>query len=399
MATKSQKIKPKTAAEKKEERADLDAKKQLGYMDSTQHKQWLFADIDIINTKRLESFKTQLQLLKQHSREFSTKYTIPTDDEYLRSLSYYAKEIIQICRKFQFPAYVSCTAVTYFKRFFLNDKYNLINTDAMCMKDTAIYLASKTEQCLFSGVDQLTQVTKIPSIRVVNHELILMDGIKFHLKIWNPFRPFRSFFSDFKIIYKKKMKTALNERYEQQIWKQGNDLIQDSFISDVCLIYTPSQIALSCLLLVISCIDIKHLTKDAEKEVNALKQMSIHYFETRFGKNPDFGKLKESTKIIQHMIIDAINKTNSNKEYKRLEKQANTKMFKLQTLYYQIKNKPTKAQVSPAPPNANGASTGQPSADTQTVKRDKKRKSKNIKLVLGKRKAKMNGQPTKKRKK
>ena len=151
------------AAKAKKPNNDLDAKKQLGYLDSTQFKHWIFTSTDIVDQKRLDSLRKQISFLQSNTTK---SLIIPTDEEYLSSLRYYSKEIVEICRKFRFPPYVACTAVTYFKRFFLNPKYNLINTDAMCMKDTAIYMASKTEQSLFHGVDQLTAFTKIPSHQV-----------------------------------------------------------------------------------------------------------------------------------------------------------------------------------------------------------------------------------------
>eukprot|EP01083_Nonionella_stella_P205476 748205_1 len=102
------KLKTKSAAEKREAKEDLDAKKLLGFTDSTQFNHWLFPSPSIINNKRLTSLNNEITKLKLYSSDFSTKYSIPTNDEYFASLSYYSKEIIEICRKFEFPHYVSC---------------------------------------------------------------------------------------------------------------------------------------------------------------------------------------------------------------------------------------------------------------------------------------------------
>lgn len=374
MSTKSKSSKKKPATESQEEKkADIEAKKRFGYLDSTQCKNWLFPSYDEIKQKQLKSFKNEIKSMQQKLN--NNKLSIPSDEEYIVSLSYYCKEIIEICRKFRFPPYVSCTAVTYFKRFFLNQKWNLINIDPESMKDTCIYLASKTEQCLFTGVKQLTDVTKTESEQVIENELTLMDGISFQLKIWNPIRSFRSFFNDFKGIYKRKLSKPLNDKYEQQIWKQGHDLIQDSYISDVCLIYTPSQIALASLLLVISCIDVKNIqkNKDQENEIKQIKRMAQIYFKERFeGKNSkDIEKkkqmdlLKETTNKIQQMVINGMNKTNPNsKKDQNKASAANLKLFNLRVKFYEMtmnqnqnqhqnKNKNRNKKRSPSKQNIN----------------------------------------------
>merc|ERR1719419_1941210 len=112
----------------------------------------MFASLAAVDERRLDALRRQMRWLESQCARCPPG---PTDEEYLSALRYHCKEIIEICRKFRFPPHVSCTAATYFKRFFLNTKYNLINTDAMAMKDTAIYMASKAEQSLFRGVDQL----------------------------------------------------------------------------------------------------------------------------------------------------------------------------------------------------------------------------------------------------
>ena len=312
---------------------DIQSKRDLGYMASTQRKHWLFANGNIIKEKRLMSFRSTLKELESQSVDLS-KYPIPSDAEYLSAMDFYFKEIIEICRKYQFPAYVSCTAVTYFDRFFLNPSFNLINIDAMCMKDTAIYLASKAEQSLLSGIDQLTNFTKTPSQQVIDNELVLMDGINFHLKIWSPLRSLRTFLSDFKIIYKNEKGNALNQKIEQRLFQQAQHLIQDSFICDVAFIYSPSQISLSCLLLVLSSPDLPKATK---QEIESLQKMAVKYFNSRFAANANGEKLKETTKVIQAMIIEGIQRTNSEK-FKKMASSGNAKIYKLSTLYFNLKN-------------------------------------------------------------
>ena len=315
---------------------DIQAKRELGYMSSTQRKHWLFPNPRAIKERRLASFRLTIKELQDEAGLDLSAYPIPSDAEYLSALDFYFKEIIEICRKFQFPAYVSCTAVTYFDRFFLNASapFNLVNIDAMCMKDTAIYLASKAEQSLLSSIAQLTSFTKTPSEQVIGNELILMDGISFHLKVWNPLRSLRSFLSDFKIVWKSENGNSLSPKIEKRLLSQAEALIQDSYISDAAFIYSPSQIALSCLLLVLSS---PNLPNAAKKEIGLLQKMSIQYFNKRFASNPNGQKLKETSKTIQAMIIDGIERTNSEK-FNKMASKGNAKIYKLSTLYFKFKN-------------------------------------------------------------
>merc|ERR1719192_2856315 len=64
------------------------------------------------------------------------------------------------------------------------------------------------------------------------------------------------------------------------------------------------------------------------------------YFEKRFASNADVDKLRETVTEIQRVVIEAINRCSpQNEKYKKLQKEANTKIYKLQNLYYSIKNK------------------------------------------------------------
>lgn len=77
----------------------------------------------------------------------------------------------------------------------------------------------------------------------------------------------------------------MDSRSEQQIVDRGHALLQDAYISDVCLVHTPSQIALSCLLLVAGNIKLDFSGKD--------------YFEKRFASNAEADKLRETVSEVR----------------------------------------------------------------------------------------------------
>jgi cyclin H len=75
---------------------------------------------------------------------------------------------------------------------------------------------------------------------ILSHELLLMQELNFNLTIHNPFRPVEGFLIDIKA----RCKMSNPDRLRKGI----DEFLDKSFLTETCLIYAPSQIALASVL-------------------------------------------------------------------------------------------------------------------------------------------------------
>lgn len=139
------------------------------------------------------------------------------------------------------PPYVLGTAFHYFKRFYL---YNsTMNYHPKEILATCVYLASKTEEFNISIQQFVSNVkgdrNKAMEI-ILSNELLLMKELNFNLTIHNPFRPIEGFLID--------IKTRCDMQNPDKLRKGIDEFLEKSFLTDCCLIYSPSQIALAAVL-------------------------------------------------------------------------------------------------------------------------------------------------------
>lgn len=75
---------------------------------------------------------------------------------------------------------------------------------------------------------------------ILSNELLLMKELNFNLTVHNPFRPVEGFLID--------IKTRTQMPNPDRLRKGIDEFLEKSFLSDACLIYAPSQIALAAVL-------------------------------------------------------------------------------------------------------------------------------------------------------
>eukprot|EP00092_Neocalanus_flemingeri_P033934 GFUD01036900.1.p1 GENE.GFUD01036900.1~~GFUD01036900.1.p1 ORF type:complete len:278 (-),score=71.52 GFUD01036900.1:79-912(-) len=112
---------------------------------------------------------------------------------------------------------------------------------------TAVYLACKVEELMFPCSSSWPTwrgtrkgpllVTKI----ILNNELLLMQELQFHLTVHNPFRAVEGFLID--------MKTRCDSVHSVDSFRPEIESFLDSvFLTEACMIYAPSQIALAAII-------------------------------------------------------------------------------------------------------------------------------------------------------
>lgn len=75
---------------------------------------------------------------------------------------------------------------------------------------------------------------------ILSNELLLMQELNYHLTVHNPFRPVEGFLID--------IKTRCPMQNPDRLRKGIDEFLDRSFLTDACLIYAPSQIALAGVL-------------------------------------------------------------------------------------------------------------------------------------------------------
>ena len=211
------------------------------FPNSTQAGHWMLKneeDIQIIKSKANMGFIQQQQRRAECQKSDFLSEKEESDVEF-----YFLVKMAEFCNKFQppMPKYVKGTAVHYYKRFYLHNSVMDYHPKEILV--TAVYLACKVEEFNVSIAQFVANIKgdreKAEKI-ILNNELLLMDALKFHLTIHNPFRPVEGLIIDVKT----KAVGSDVDSWRPQIEK----FIDSVFLTNAILIYSPSQIALAAVI-------------------------------------------------------------------------------------------------------------------------------------------------------
>lgn len=213
------------------------------YPQSSQKKFWTFSSEQKLNTLRA-----------QQNQEFIEKHLSGVDDqqkfqiflspdEERLLLKQYELHMREFCKRFEppMPKTIVGTAHQYFKRFYLyNSPMDYHPKEILA---TCVYLACKVEEFNVS-IGQFVSNVKGDRLKatdiILSNEMLLMRQLNYYLTIHNPYRPIEGFLIDIKT------RTSMSnpERLRQGI----DEFIDKTFLTDACLLYAPSQIALAAVL-------------------------------------------------------------------------------------------------------------------------------------------------------
>lgn len=185
--------------------------------------------------------------IKKHRGEMSDSeveefFFLFAEEHYL--FRHYEFILKEFCNRFRppMPKYVLGTAMTYFKRFYL---YNsVMDYHPRDITLTSVYLASKVEEFNVS-INQFVGNLKGDRDKfadiVLGFELLLMEKLSYHLTVHNPLRPLEGILID--------MKTRCTTCSDPEVLRSAaEEFIEKSMLTDVCLLVSPSQIALAAIL-------------------------------------------------------------------------------------------------------------------------------------------------------
>ncbi|KAG7394004.1 hypothetical protein PHYBOEH_005927 [Phytophthora boehmeriae] len=139
---------------------------------------------------------------------------------------------------------VKCCAVLLFKRFYLSN--SVMEFHPKFMVPTAIYVAGKVEE-QYMSVDTVADQLHVDHKFIIGHEMILLEGVRFQLIMYHPFRALLGFMDDFRAFSKQVLAKDLPATVLQKLHANSSALLNDMLLTDLPLLHYPAYLALAAL--------------------------------------------------------------------------------------------------------------------------------------------------------
>jgi len=185
------------------------------------------------------------------ARERATDLAVLTEEEYSKIMIFYCSFIQVLGEQLKLRQQVIASATVFFKRFYAMNSLNSV--DPLLLAPTCVFLSSKVEEF---GVISNTRLINTCSTLIKNKinyafpsgfdfpyransilecEFYLLENMDCCLVVFQPYRPLVQYTQD------------LGPGYEETLLPLAWRIVNDSFRSDVSLLFPPFLIALACL--------------------------------------------------------------------------------------------------------------------------------------------------------
>ncbi|GMF24951.1 unnamed protein product [Phytophthora fragariaefolia] len=139
---------------------------------------------------------------------------------------------------------VKCCAMLLFKRFYLSN--SVMEFHPKYLVPTAIYVAGKVEE-QYMSVDTVADQLHVDHKYIIGHEMILLEGVRFQLIMYHPFRALLGFLDDFRAFAKQVLSKDLPASVLQKLHANSTALLNDLLLTDLPLLHYPAYLALAAL--------------------------------------------------------------------------------------------------------------------------------------------------------
>ncbi|XP_036382297.1 cyclin-H isoform X2 [Megalops cyprinoides] len=217
------------------------------YHNSSQRKYWTFENEDCLEKLRCQANqKFRDKIISSGKVGVHESLLLdPLEEDVL--FKHYEKRLLDFCAVFKpaMPKSVVGTANMYFRRFYLNN--SLMEYHPRTIMLTCAYLACKVDEFNVSSSQFVGNLQENPAAQekaleqILEYELLLIQQLNFHLVVHNPYRPMEGFLIDLKTRY-----LALEN--PEMLRKTADDFLNRATMTDVGLLFSPSQIALTAVL-------------------------------------------------------------------------------------------------------------------------------------------------------
>ncbi|OQR82805.1 cyclin-H [Achlya hypogyna] len=184
-----------------------------------------------------------------------TEVDVPPNDVAVLSLeeealvlNFYQVQVQQSCTGlFRTSDKVKSAAVVLFKRFYLSN--SVMEFHPKYIAPTVIYVAGKVEEQYIS-VDSISEQLSVDVNQVIAHEMIVLEGVRFQLIMYHPFRALTGFIDDVRAYYKSRG-VDLKIPTLQSLHASATATINDLILTDAPLLFAPACLALAGLQLTV----------------------------------------------------------------------------------------------------------------------------------------------------
>jgi cyclin-C len=195
---------------------------------SSHHKNWL-RNSDAIVVAAKQTVQRDQALL--------------TEEEVVRAKILHCRVISELAVKSGLRQRVAATATVYFKRFYV--RHGLKDHDPRLIAPVALYLAAKVEEHTLPAKVIIANMTSLyPSqadhafpyavSHVYDYEFKLIAALDFDLIIFHPYRPIVQYCTNAQLT---------------DLLATAWPILNDSYLTDVCLLYPPFLVAIACIYL------------------------------------------------------------------------------------------------------------------------------------------------------
>jgi len=235
-------------------------KMAANFWNSTHFRHWLDAS---------DSLLKEAAAMRVKDRELFS------EEQLMRIRVCYAQFLTALAKKSNLRQRVAATAAVYFKRFYLRNAYK--EHDPRLIAPAALYLAAKTEEHTIPAKSILSQVNAMYKADhpypytikdLYDYEFRIIAELDCDLIVFHPYRPLTQLCSD----------AAISDCF-QTAWA----ILNDSYRTDLCLLYPPYIIAIACIFMAASILErdplpwLQSLNVDATDVIQVVNGISSLY--------------------------------------------------------------------------------------------------------------------------
>eukprot|EP00698_Gefionella_okellyi_P012406 TRINITY_DN3336_c0_g1_i1.p1 TRINITY_DN3336_c0_g1~~TRINITY_DN3336_c0_g1_i1.p1 ORF type:complete len:280 (+),score=67.04 TRINITY_DN3336_c0_g1_i1:1-840(+) len=213
------------------------------YSISLQAKHWKFTADDLRRIRAETNAAARRKV--QHAKSSVSESMLLTPLEEEQVLRFFQRKVFAICDHLKRPPNVSAAAIAFMQRFYLRHSVMLYSLKSVML--AAIFVATKVEESRVELRDLIGTVADITDVEAFKQtqndalavEIPLLNGIRFHLTIYNAFMPLAGFV--------KKLQQSIADVDWTSVSQTANTILQQAVLTDVMLLFPPGIVALAAL--------------------------------------------------------------------------------------------------------------------------------------------------------
>lgn len=285
--------------------------KKAGMFHNSSHRKcWIFKNEDELELLRCEANQKFCKKMLENIKPGISDSVFLKRHEEDALLRHYEKRLLDFCNIFKpaMPKSVVGTAIMYFRRFYLNN--SIMEYHPRVIMLTCAYLSCKVEEFNVSSsqfVANLVQESTAGQARaleqILEYELLLIQQLNFHLVVHNPYRPMEGLLIDLKTRYP----TLENP---ESLRKSVDEFLTQATLTDMGLLFSPSQIALTAILnsasraglnlesYIKECLGLKEDTETLSKMYDSMRRMKLLMKKFELPKSEEVNAYKQKLERI-----------------------------------------------------------------------------------------------------